>query len=272
LISWLTQGLLGVRDGIEDLIYSFFPSPNAELILGLVFGSTDVKELGRFNDIMRGVGLIHVVVVSGYNINLVFDLALRLVGSKFKFLNLVVAQFAVFLYALMTGFEIPTARALIMSSALYWTRFFGYKVNPLTLLFFSAFVMLLYDRETLTNLSFQLSFAATLGLIVLGNLVTKVADRFPIPKVLAADLSATFSAQTFVLPIIYKAFGTLNLVGFLSNPVILWLVPMMTLSALIFVPLAFISPFLGSIARIPLFVLSSTFIEVSSFMFRIFSA
>ena len=261
-----------IRANISNLVYQAFPSLNAELILGLLIGAKDITELQTFNDMMRGIGLVHIVVVSGYNINLVFELVLKLVGSKFKFLNLFSAQILVTLYALITGFQIPTARALIMTSILYWTRFLGYKVSPFYLLIFSAFVIILYDREALTNLSFQLSFAATLGLITLGNVLSKPTSKLPLPVTLGKDLSTTFSAQIFVLPIIYKAFRSLNLVGFLSNPVILWLVPLMTITSIIFISASFVSPTLGLVAKFPLLLLTTIFIKSSNFMFRIFSA
>ena len=88
LINLIVSDLGVFRSHISDLVYQNFPSPNAELILGLLIGANDVKELRTFNDMMRGIGLVHVVVVSGYNINLVFDIVLKLVGSRFKFPNL----------------------------------------------------------------------------------------------------------------------------------------------------------------------------------------
>src|SRR3989338_6598523 len=67
-----------VQTFIASQVRKVFPSPHSELLLGLTIGLNDLKKVSRFNDVLLATGTIHVVVVSGYNINLVFNLIISI--------------------------------------------------------------------------------------------------------------------------------------------------------------------------------------------------
>ena len=60
-------------------IQASLPSPHSELVMGMVLGEDRLAQVPRYNDVLKTAGLIHVVVVSGYNITLVFSLFIKAV-------------------------------------------------------------------------------------------------------------------------------------------------------------------------------------------------
>src|SRR5690606_28237113 len=91
----------------------------------------------------------------------------------------------------------------------------------LYLLILSAIIMVSWDLAFLSNISFQLSFSATFGVIVFGSLI-KTSNN------LLSDLVASIGASIFVLPIISFYFGTLSFLGIISSVLLGWLVPLIT--------------------------------------------
>lgn len=235
-----------LRAVVTNKVYSFLPSPHADLLLGMVLGIDNLKKSPRFNDILKTTGTIHVVVVSGYNISMVFDLIFKLLGSKYQLKNLLTAQIAVFMYSVLSGFQVPVIRSLIMGSIVAWGRFYGRSLDVVRVLLFSGLLILAIWPDQLFSLSFQLSFMATLSLVCFSK--DNVGG-------FVGDLKSTLSAQILVFPLISFYFGRISLVSPLSNMFILWVVPLCTVFGVISIPLFFlplISNVLAAIIFIPL--------------------
>ncbi len=227
-LGWGIGGILStIRNIATRNVRKFLPSPHSELLLGLTFGIDDLSKVPRFNDVLRSTGTIHVVVVSGYNISLVFDFVVRLIGSKYRLKNLVVAQFITLLYALLCGFEPPVVRSWIMGSIVSWGKYYGRGLKALEVLVFSAMIMLLVNPSFLFSLSFQLSFLATLSLVLYTDYFAKLLKKFPL-KLFKEDLISTLSAQVLVWPLISYSFGQVSLISPLVNTLILWTIPLAT--------------------------------------------
>ena len=142
--SYAGEGVASVftvfRVKIAQNVRKYLPSPHSELVLGMTLGVDDFRYLPRFNDVLRETGTIHVVVVSGYNISLVFGLILSIIGSQYKLRNLIIAQIGTFFYAVSSGFDPPVIRSWIMGSILAWGKFYGRSINALRVLVFSGLV------------------------------------------------------------------------------------------------------------------------------------
>jgi competence protein ComEC len=232
----------------------------------MTIGVNDLKTVPKFNNASKVTGTVHVVVVSGYNISLVFGLVIAIIGSQYKMRNLLIALSATFLYALISGFEPPVIRAWVMGSIAAWGKYYGRSLDGARLLFFSGLVMILYNPEFLFSLSFQLSFMATLSLCLFSDPISVLIKRF-IGKnrgFLVEDLTSTLSAQILVWPLISNYFGTVSVISPAVNPLILWTVPISTVLGMVMLLLTFISAFLSKIFIYVVFVPLDLYVQIVS--------
>jgi len=261
-----------------DLYRKYFPSPHSELLIGMVMGADELGQVPKFKESLKTTGTIHVVVVSGFNISLVFGLVVGLLGSKYKLKNLVIAQFITLLYAMMTGFEPPVIRAWIMGSLVSWAKYYGRNIDGFRVLTFTALFMILIWPYFLLSVSFQLSFLATFGLVIYGGFFQELFKSiFKSESFLVEDFSTTVSAQVFVIPIVALYFGRISVVSFLVNPLVLWTVPISTVLGSLFLLVGGVSVALGRLFALFMYPFLDVFaslvsffgtFEFSSFQFR----
>lgn len=253
----LTTGRSQIYVYTTALVHKYFPSPHSELLLGMVLGVNDLKKVPSFEHALRVTGTIHVVVVSGFNINLIFGFLIKMLGSKYRLKNLVIAELLTLAYAFLSGFQPPVIRAWLMTTVFAWGMYSGRALDGLRVLLFSGLVMILFNPLTAFSLSFLLSFFATLGLIMYSAPLQKLFKH--------ADLSATIAAQLAVWPLIAYSFGTFSLISFVVNPLILWTVSITTMLGCCFVLFAGISSYLAYVMALVIFPFLDFFIRLIDF-------
>lgn len=257
-----------LKNRFISTVNGVLPSPHAELLLGMVIGIDRLKNTPTFNDVLRRVGTIHVVVVSGYNINLVFDFIFNLFGGRYKVNNVILAQVAALIYALISGFKPPVIRAWIMSSVLAWGKFYGRRISPVEVLVFSALVMIFFTPFVFMDLSFQLSFLATLGLAVMSPIISAFFKRTEafLPSFLVQDFVSSMSAQIFVWPLISYRFNNVSLIGPIVNALVLWTVPLSTVLGIVFLVVSLFSVSLASVLGWVIYIPLDIFVSVCEFL------
>lgn len=207
------------------------PEPNSSFLAGVIFG--EKQSLGdKLLETFKKVGLIHVVVLSGYNITII-AYGILLFASYFGKRNwgFVLSIIILLFFALMVGLSATVVRAVIMALIAILARFLGRPSDALRALFIAGFLMLLWNPLTLaSDPSFQLSFMATLGLILFSPIVYSfISKKFPwITERLELReiVSSTFAVQIFILPLLIKMSGQVSLISFLVNPLLLPLIPL----------------------------------------------
>lgn len=237
-----------IRQKITANFAQILPSREASLVGGMVLG---VDSIGaEFRDELINTGTIHVVVVSGQNLVIVAGLFLSLSKYLGRRLSLLLAATAVFGYALLTGFEPPVIRASLMVLFSSIAIYFGRERIALWSLVLAALVILFFNPDALFEVSFQLTFAATLGIITLGSLMQNLArKRFKISSIafdsIVQNASISTSAYLFTAPVILFHFERISPVAPVVNVLVAELVsPIMILgfiaaaASLIFMPLA----------------------------------
>ena len=127
--------------------------------------------------------------------------------------------------------------------------------------------MLLYNPNWLLSISFQLSFLATFGVIVVAPILVKHLER--VPKVLREDLGVTVAAQAMVLPVIAYNFGQLSLFGIVANLLILWTIPLVMISGFAALGLGLVSSVLGTLAGLLPTILLTYFIYLVEFFAKL---
>ncbi len=158
-----------------------YPYATAQLLAAMVFGEGGLREpLPRLTrDRFRAAGLSHVLVASGTQVAflaLMLIGAARLLGLRRWWLLLAVLP-ALLLYALIAGGAASIWRATVAGACLAWALLLGRDVDGLSLWSLALVVLLLGDPAQLHNLGFQLTFAATWGLLALAPWVRRILAR-----------------------------------------------------------------------------------------------
>jgi len=210
------QGLAGylskVRAKASENISKLLPLREAILVNGTVLGVDDIE--GKFRDQLIKTGTIHVVVVSGQNLMIVAGIFLSLIKYLGRRKSLILALAAVFVYAALTGFEPPVLRASLMVLFSTLAIYFGREVWPLWSLFLAALVIIFIWPQAVFEVSFQLTFAATLGIMTLGQYLIKVWQKIPL---IGQNAAIATSAYIFTAPIILYYFGRISPLAPLAN-------------------------------------------------------
>ena len=224
--------LYSLKNNFIKNIAAVVPEPNSSLLGGLIFGAK--QSLGeKLLENFRSVGLIHIIVLSGYNITIIAVGIFYLTGFlNRRKLGFILSVIFIILFALMVGLGATVIRACIMALIAILARYLGRPSDALRWLFIAGFLMLLWNPLILFyDPSFQLSFMATLGLILFSPLVesfiakNKVGRFIPAKFGLREIVSSTLAVQFFVLPLLIRMSGFVSLISFLINPIVLPLVP-----------------------------------------------
>lgn len=210
------------RQFLDQKISEFLPSPQAELLSGIILGQN--KQLpGQFRLALRDTSTLHIVVASGQNLSILVGFFLLLSGLIKTRGSIVLSSVAVISYVLLTGAQVPVLRAAIMVGMGFLAHIIGREKDSIWILIVTGALMLLVNPFWLFDLSFQLSFLATVGVIVVAPIFLKYLSK--IPNFLRQDLAVSFGAQLMVFPIIAQNFHQLSLVALPANLLVLWTVP-----------------------------------------------
>ena len=259
----LVAFLYSIKRSMLDEVSHMLPEPESGLLAGLLFGAKRALGSDSLN-LFRVAGIMHIVVLSGYNITIVADFFTRL----FLFLPGKAAPFfggvGIVLFGMMTGFGASTLRAILMALLVIFARVSGRTSDALHLLLIAGFLMVAWNPLLLLyDPSFQLSFLATLGLFLLGPEMTRRLSSVTAKWGIRETLSATLSTQVFVLPLLLYETGLLSLVAIPVNLLVLPLLPPAMFFGALGVLFSFITPF-GTFFGFPVYILLSLVFFISS--------
>lgn len=217
-----------LRQRIGSRVEQLFPDWQAGYMKGLLIGLADELEPDKYTQFTQ-LGLTHILAISGshvaINVGLLFGL-LRLCRVTRETSILIVLCF-VPIYVLLTGFSPSVIRSGIMTIlGLYLLRQRRLK-DGLNVLSAAALVMLLWEPNYLLNVSFQLSFAVTAGLIIFVPQILPLLGWLP-PKI-RSTVAITAAAEIVSFPLTIYYFNQLSLLSLAAN---LLIVPVIGLVAL----------------------------------------
>ncbi len=190
-------------------------------------------------------GLIHVVVLSGYNIGVVSEWTLRLLTLLLpRRFALAVAAAVIVLFALMAGGGMATIRACLMGLISILARYLRRPAAALRSLGLAVIAMLLYNPLVIFDIGFVLSVLATLGIITLSpSIETKL--QWLRAAGARSTAATTIAVQIFVLPALLYYTGVLSFVSVPANVIFLPFVPLAMLLGFVAGMLALVHPFLA---------------------------
>ncbi len=223
--SIVKEKLFAIKKAFLREVKKVIPEPHSSLLGGLVVGAKE--SLGKdLQEDFRKTGLIHIVVLSGYNLTIVADSIMKVFSVFSVGLASVLGGLGIIGFAIMTGASATIVRASIMALLVMIARATG-RISQMTrILFVAGFLMLLHNPSILIfDPSFQLSFMATLGLITLSPKLEKyfqfVTEKFNFRE----TITAVISTQIFVLPLLLYMMGDFSLVAIPVNLLVLVFVP-----------------------------------------------
>ena len=237
-LNWLYQNKKNFTQVLEKNI----PEPHVGLGEGLLLGIKQALGV-NLEEVFRRTGIIHVVVLSGYNVMLVVLFVMYILAI---FLPLrsraVVGVMAIILFALIVGLSATVVRASIMAVLVLIAQSSGRQYDVLRGLFLAGLVMLLLNPYLLVyDVGFQLSFMATLGLILVAPQFETLLVRVPTFAGVRGFLLATLATQIAVAPLLLYQMGQFSVVAVIVNVLVLPAVPFAML-------LTFITGVLGSVS------------------------
>ncbi len=200
-------------------------------------------------------GTLHVLSVSGLHTGLIFAFLSFLFKvfdrrNRFKIFKFSSILLVLWAFAFLTGLEAPVLRSVLMLSlfAVGSVFFKNEQKNQLNLLFVSAFVLLLLNPFFITEIGFQLSFSAMLGLIIFQPLISNLwSVEHPILIWFWKSVAASLSATLTTLPLTLFYFKQFPIWFFVANLVV---VPGSFLLLFLAVPAVFHFKFISMLINI----------------------
>lgn len=239
--------LYALKDSFMGQITQYLGPPHSGLGVGLLLG---VKQaLGDELELaFRKAGIMHIVVLSGYNIMLVIVFVMYVLSFFFPFrIRLLLGMLAIAAFAVLVGPTATVLRASLMASLLLLATLTGRTYAVIQALLATGLAMLLINPYLLVHdVGFQFSFIATLGLIVLSPVIERHARFMPEAFGLRGFLVTTIAAQVFVTPILLYQIGEFSLVAVLVNLLVLPMVPVAMLLTFAVGVLAYVAPALAA--------------------------
>lgn len=251
--SWLHLGIITTvadkltifRDLLVDKVLLALPEPHGSLMSGILLGNR-IKLDNELVEEFRRVGLSHIIAVSGYNLTVLtanIRSAFKPVFGRqvFWLALIVIASFVI-----ITGAPSSILRAGLMVGLLLYGEYLGRPKNSLLILLTAAGVLAIFEPKIIFDVGFQLSVAATYGLLRLSPLIAEGFEKTKLPKPVTNIVSESLAAIIMTTPIIILVFERFSTVAPITNLLVVPLIPLLMAIGLIGSILVFLIPFIGS--------------------------
>ena len=246
IFSWFDE----LNGNIQARIYEFTNTESGALVGALTLGNRDELEEGITRDFRR-CGISHLLALSGLHIAIIigfFDFILGKldIDKRIRCVLLIALGLA---YLALTGLSMSASRAVLMIAIVYVAHLLWEESDSITSLFLVTAVILALSPYALSDISLWMSVIATLGIIVISEIVSPLGYKIKkrpwwvqvLYKLLSA-VSCTLAAIFFLLIFSWLCFGEISLVAPLTNLVITPIVTVILVLGMVFILVSFISP------------------------------
>ena len=229
----LYRAIFAFKSRAQQTIAQLIPEPQAALLTGILLGN-DNGLPPDLDEAFRTTGMTHIIAISGFNVAILVAILVRVAEPFFSRRGAVIfALLGISLYTILVGADASVVRAALMGSIyLIANRWLGRPNYAFASLFVAGFMMTAIRPFTLWDVGFQLSFAATLSLMLYADPLTQWVRRGlqrwlardwveKVMGVLTEAVILTVAAQILTLPLMVGYFGQLSLISLLANALIL---------------------------------------------------
>lgn len=241
------------------------PEPYAGLAAGITAG--DKRSVGsELSDTFQRVSLVHILVLSGYNITVVLGALLGIFAKLSRGPRLMAVLGIVALFIVIAGGAASAVRAGAMAFAAVYAQLYGRLFIALRVLIAVVCAMVIWNPLVLAyDPGFQLSVLATLGLVVfsphIARVLTAIPERFQIREIVAA----TIATQLTVLPLLLFQNGMLSLVSLPANLCALIAVPFGMAASAVAAIAGIVFGTWGTVLALPAYIILRYIVAVADF-------
>ncbi|BBB92765.1 MAG TPA: DNA internalization-related competence protein ComEC/Rec2 [Methylomusa anaerophila] len=262
----LKQELADWREKITAVMHNVIPENDSGILSGMIFGGYKGIRRDVLDDFAT-TGMVHILSVSGAHIAIVAA-ALGWLGRTLRLPNILtifIITCGIIFYSLISGLTPPVIRSAIMGIVALGAVLVRRERYSPAILALTGLLMLAYQPLLIYDISFQLSFSATAGLVFLYQ---RTLDQLAwMPEYLACPLSVTIAAQLGSLPFMAWYFNNFSLVSFVANIALLPIIEFSLILGLIAALCCFIVPAAAGI----LFVVCSLLIGIVIYFAKLLS-
>ena len=235
-----------IREHYRDSMAGVMSADDAAAIFAMLFGGYAGLNPELVEE-FQTTGIVHILSVSGSHMSLLamatawLCLLLRLPRG----LTFAIGLFVIGTYAILSGLLPQVLRSASMGILVFFARTLDAEAEGARLLTLTALAMLINQPLLIFDVSFQLSFTATAGLMYLSEDLRNAMER--LPKFFSEPASMTIAAQLASLPVIVWYFNQISLSSVLANVFVMPLLEVVIVGGLLGGIVAAVVPMLGKI-------------------------
>jgi competence protein ComEC len=236
------------------------------VLAALVLGSAVVPVPLEVRDAFRVSGLSHALAASGFHLTVLLGAVMALARGGPRPLRWGLALGAMVLFLLLAGPQPSVVRAVVMGAMAFLVQESGRRNRPLGVLLLCLLLMLLWQPSWLLDVGFQLSVAATAGLLLTARpLEEQLAGPSPSKarQWLAVAVAVPLAASLWTLPLQLLHFGSVPLYAVAANLAVDPLLTPLTLGAMAMALVAVTVPALLGVIAWPLLPLTALLLWIS---------
>ncbi len=253
-----------IKKEIENRISALYKTETASIIKALLLGNQNSVSKETIRNFTRA-GTLHLLAASGLHVGIAGALPLFILPFIFRNRKAVIAGGAIFilLFLLITDMPVSLLRASVMFFISAFFIILDRKNISINSLFLSGLLIGILSPKELFSLGFQLSFLATLGIIIFFDYFRSIFFQF---KFLSSSLAMTFSAQIFIFPLIMMKLNQINFTGIISNIILVPYYSFLLIASGISVILSFFIRSAENIISLPVEYLTDFSISIVKFL------
>lgn len=222
-----------LRQMIRERLREIFPEDVFPFTQALLLG--DGSELDYATDTAFKIsGIRHIIAVSGLHVSILYTL-LNTLTLRRRYLTALLCIPVLLLFAAVAGFTPSVTRACIMVGLMVLSQVLDKEYDSPTALGFAVLVMLTVNPLVITSVGFQLSVGCVAGILLFQK---PIADwiksqcgkakgnkvRAGLIRWLSSSVSVTLGAMSLTTPLSACYFGTVSIIGVVTNLLTLWVV------------------------------------------------
>lgn len=215
------DGFVRARTGLSECVRHELPAEQGDLLAAMCFGDKQ-RVSQRWQTAFSRSGIAHLLAVSGLHLSVVSGAILLLFARLGRRISAMLTMSAVLLFMWLIGDTPSVIRAGVMVLVLLTGRVLRQRADSLNSLGLAAVLLLSYNPYMLFSVGFQLSFAATVGVLTLSprlaGEVTEPREGWQrITRAIRNSVAVCVGATLPTLPLVCYYFGGFPLTTVLTN-------------------------------------------------------
>jgi competence protein ComEC len=234
--GWFWKLGFKIKKSILGIINYCMDKNQAGLLSGMIIGYKDGLDETAYSAFSKA-GLTHIMVASGMNVAFII-LPLTFIFKKLRISNFIASISTILiliLFVFIAGFSSSVVRAVIMGIIIMSGKLLKRETDIYTSISAAALFLTFVNPYTVFDIGFQLSFSATISLVMFYPKIKELFSHRYIPDLVSDTLSATIAAQIGVVPITLYYFNNFSTISILSNLLVVPMVQMITILGFVMV-------------------------------------